>query len=785
MTWLARSDSGQPQRDLYVKLTELVPRLRSYRKGWLIAPALVVSMTAQGGAALLFHLTRPEPVPALTLRFEGEGEGSVLITLAGQSTPLARCTDRCAVTIPAGVDFSLDAIPAEGATFGGFRAYPVRPPPSMVRFVGDPLAACTPPDVTAEEAPPADENADGAAAAADAAAADSDRGDADDDAPAVRRISDPLQCKTQLVTDTSIIVEFGKIPERVDVAILSDLEQLVVPAVPQPPAPPKPIDLEKLEADKPVEVALVPPQKMPQLPPPPPEEQQPPPPNKPPEPPPPNMTAVEVPDENEVKEAPDDAAFISDKNRDVAEETRAKETNLEKESKGKTAPSEESDDTTSPDVGGATAMIRQLEQTEATTDERVPETTHSGKSDEAKGVKVGEEGEGGDDGTGPTPDPGLLAMRGVGGRGSFTDRKMGDGKAQGKKGLPGVSTPLAFDDYERIIGKDKVEEERQVAARKMSMKKGRWEKKLAALQSALENFTPDIRTGNQTALKTRAQPFAVYLARMHRRIHELWGFGFLEFLDGKSSDHPLNDFDLFTDIEVAINPDGTVFKTTIAKTSGNLEFDVAALDTIMSGGPYEATPEVIRSVDQRVYLRWGFYRNWRQCGTFNAHPFILTEIPGGIVPIDAEPGTKAKPVMGNAPITPQDKASKSTAPVSPKTSVKDDKALFVANMWVSGFSQASVEKLVKHSTLPFAVNGQAAAQNRAELTDLYTGVIVESGPLKDWQLLTAEEYAAKAGAPAKLGEGELVLLVKAGKQQFAIVLRKTPGGDYRATQMVR
>lgn len=724
-------------------------RVRSYRKGWLIAPALVLSLTAQGGAALLFHLSRPEPVPSLTLRFEGEGEGSVLITLAGESVPLARCTDRCSVTIPAGVAFSLDAIPAEGATFGGFQAYPVRPPQPLVRFVGDPLAACVIADPLA-------------------------------DAP----ISDPLQCKTQLVADTSITVEFGKIPDRVDVAIVDDLERLIVPAVPAPPKPPAPIDLEKLDAEKPVEVALVPPQKMPELTPPPPPEEQPPAPPKPPEPPPPNMTAVEVPDENEVKDAPDDAAFISDKNRDVAEETVAKETNLEKESKGESAPSEESDDTTSPDVGGATAMIRQLENSEATTDDRVEEATRNGKSDEAKGAKVGEEGEGGDDGTGPTQDPGLLAMRGVGGRGSFTDRKQGDGKAQGKKGLPGVSTPLAFEDYERIIGKDKVEEERQVAARKLSMKKGRWEKKLAALQSALENFAPDVRTGNQTALKTRAQPFAVYLARMHRRIHELWGFGFLEFLDGKSSDHPLNNFDLYTDIEVAINPDGTVFKTMIAKTSGNLEFDVAALDTVMSGGPYEATPEVIRSVDQRVYLRWGFYRNWRQCGTFNARPFILTDIPGGIVPIDAEPGTKAKPQMGTATVTPPDKGAASKAPVSPKTSVKDDKAVFVANMWVSGFSQASIEKLVKHSSLPFTVNGQPAATNRSELTDMYTGVLVESGPLKDWQLVTAEEYAAKGGT-LKLGENELAIMVKAAKQQFAIVLRKTPGGDYRATQMVR
>ncbi|HRC58431.1 MAG TPA: hypothetical protein PKU97_21060, partial [Kofleriaceae bacterium] len=593
--------------------------------------------------------------------------------------------------------------------------------------------------------------------------------------------ADPLKCQTAIITDTSVVLDFGLVPEQLEVALFGDLPALTAPEEPKLPEPAAPIDLEKLEEQKPVELALVPPQQMPVLPPPPPPEAAPPPPPKPPEPPPPNMTAVEVPDENEVKDAPDDATHISDKNRDVAEETRAKDTNLDKASDGKVAASEQTDDKTSAEVGGAVEQIRQLEKAEATTDEREEESTHTGKSEVAKGVKVGEEGEGGQDGTGGQRDPGLLAMRDVGGRGSFSERKNGDGKKQGKAGLPGVNTTLSFDDYQRVLGKDKVEEERQLAARKLSMKKGRWERKMEALRSTLENFTPDIRVGNQTALKTRAQPFAVYLARMHRRIHELWGFGFLEFLDGKSSDHPLNDFDLWTDIEVALNPDGSVYKTTIAKTSGNLEFDVAAVGTITSGAPYDATPEVIRSVDQRVYLRWGFYRNWRQCGTFNAHPFILTEIPGGIVPIDGEPA-KAKPVTGAAPVTPSEARVGAAAP---KSTVKDDKALFVANMWISGFTQASVSKLVKYSALPFVVGNQPAAVNQQELSDMYSGVLVESGPLKDWQLLTATEYAQRGGGNLVLGEGDVVLVVRTSKERFAIVLRRAGGGDYRAAVLIR
>ena len=34
-------------------------------------------------------------------------------------------------------------------------------------------------------------------------------------------------------------------------------------------------------------------------------------------------------------------------------------------------------------------------------------------------------------------------------------------------------------------------------------------------------------------------------------------------------------------------------------------------------------PSSILSGDGRVYFHWGFYRNQRQCGTFNAEPYIL------------------------------------------------------------------------------------------------------------------------------------------------------------------
>lgn len=380
-----------------------------------------------------------------------------------------------------------------------------------------------------------------------------------------------------------------------------------------------------------------------------------------------------------------------------------------------------------------------------------------------------------------------MAMRGIGGRGRLLDEKTGDGKKKGDKGAPGLHKKLELDDYERIVGKDVAEKERTLARAKMSAKRGRWERKLEAIKSSLENFTPDVRPGNQTALKTRAHPFAVYVARMHRRIHELWGFGFLADLDGKSSSHELNDFDLVTVIELSVNPDGTVYKTTIAKTSGKLTFDVAALDTVLSAAPYEETPEAIRSVDGRVYLRWGFYRNWRQCGTFNVEPYILTEIPGGAQPLDdgrALGDAIGRPRRGDKPVTPPPRGEDPTPRPQP---VSDDRqASYASNMWVAGFTSGSVDRMVRVTALPLKAGGAVAASTPAELKDVYGALLVESGPMTDWKLLSPNTFTQKTGIPVSgAADGAMVLMLQARKATFGVLLTPTRSGEYRVTEVLR
>ena len=685
--------------------------------------------------------------------------GQVLITRAGDRAPMVRCDQpRCSVELAPGSKVVLTAVLGEDATFGGYRQLPMRTPPALRGLLGDPLAACV-----------------------------------ERDAVTAATEGTVFDCALTVTTDTAVAADFGHQPKEVNVALETPkIEDIVKPLTPK--APLAPIEAEKLD-EQPLQVALKPPPKPdqkplmvppPPPPPPPPQEQK----KTPPPPPPPNMVMVEVKDDKHVVDkSPDDAKQLSDKNRDVAEETRAKQTNLDKESEGKEVASRESEDHTSTELGGPDDRIRQLEETKATTDKHIRETDHSGKDEVAKGAIKGEGGQNGQDGTGD--DKGVLAMRGIEGRGAITDNGK-DGKKIGKRGVPGINTPMAFKDYERLMGKEKVDEERQVAARKMTSKKGRWERKLDAVKSSLENFVPDVRVGNQTALKTRAHPFALYVARMHRRIHELWGFGFLEQLDGKGSDYPLNDPNLWVNLELSVNPDGSVHKVTIAKTSGKTEFDVAAVDTVISAGPYDSTPEAIRSVDGRIYLRWGFYRNWRQCGTFNVEPYILTSVPddGGVGVLDDGamvkntaklPGRRRsgdRPPVGTKTVTPDDGLAQQK--VSPDSSVTDKQALFAVNLWLSAFTQGQVDKLVKYSTPSFTVNGKTTASTTAEVKDMYSGLIVESGPMKDYKLLTAEE-AGVQGAP----EGTYVLQLHTAKAGFAVVFMRTRAGEYLATQLAR
>ena len=385
----------------------------------------------------------------------------------------------------------------------------------------------------------------------------------------------------------------------------------------------------------------------------------------------------------------------------------------------------------------------------------------------------------------------MLAMRGIGGRGAIAGSGQGRQEGAASKGTPGINTPMSFQDYERIMGKEKVDDERQVAARKMSARRAAGSassrRSRARSRTSSPTFAPATRPRSRRArIRSRSTSRACTAAST-----SCGASASSRTLDDKAADYPLNNPDLWTNLEVSVNADGTVHKVTIAKTSGKTEFDVAAIDTVLSSAPFEATPEAIRSVDGRIYLRWGFYRNWRQCGTFNVEPYILTEVAddggqgtlddGAMVRNTAKlPGKKRAPV-GDKPVTPDDGRAKQR--VSPgDVGHRQAGAVRREPVGVARSRPRQVDKLVKYSTVPFYAGGKVAAQTQARPQGHVHRARRRVRSDEGLEAADAERVRQRRQA---LPDGNLVLQVRTAKESFAVVLTRTKSGDYRATQLAR
>lgn len=169
------------------------------------------------------------------------------------------------------------------------------------------------------------------------------------------------------------------------------------------------------------------------------------------------------------------------------------------------------------------------------------------------------------------------------------------------------------------------EREAYVEERRSRIRGGSRERHWREFRSAIENFVPNVRPGNQTALNAAASPFADYLTDVHRRIHSEFAERFIPNLPSNMGEFA--DRGLMTNLEIIINQDGSIHRVGVVQTSGYLPFDYGAFEAVMRGQPYPAAPSSILSGDGRVYMHWAFYRNERQCGTFNAEPYILPDPP--------------------------------------------------------------------------------------------------------------------------------------------------------------
>ncbi len=381
--------------------------------------------------------------------------------------------------------------------------------------------------------------------------------------------------------------------------------------------------------------------------------------------------AVEQDVENKMQKDNPDAKFMADEANRVAEETQARITNTEKHQ------------TNTPNVSGARTgpesepgnseqtRIAQLE--DAPGEHNVaPDQNHGERGKEAVGVAPGRQGIGRDsqatseaarqaraavsgrasqEAIAESPD----ALRGRGGTVSMNDPRNAQDARRGRRaesGLPeskrsknpadlfglgaqgttenGINLNLSQQAALDTIGPREIDRaRRRDAERRRSEHRGtmrfggleRW-------KSAIENYIPSVKLGNQTALNTARVPFARYLNLVHNRIHPIFADEFLGSLDALPANHPLRQPDLSTWLEIAVSQsEGRLVKMGVVKSSGLTAFDVGALESVNRAAPFGPAPVEIMSPDGNVYLHWEFHQYPYACGTFNARPFILKGAP--------------------------------------------------------------------------------------------------------------------------------------------------------------
>lgn len=359
---------------------------------------------------------------------------------------------------------------------------------------------------------------------------------------------------------------------------------------------------------------------------------------------------------------PDQARFIAEENRRVEQETVSRIRNMhrddaeptpsvlpsEAETEAGDAPEDEVADLQN--VEGSEertpteteAEQRPEHESETSAGEReAPAVARAAESAPARVTEVQPQRASGSAETGGEPETIVVED----GSGSFRIRKVPAGRGAGDQGgdeQPGTPSQqrtqqqgaraqagtgsnlrLTWSQFESAFGADQLREQREayVAQRKSRVQGGDRQRQWRKFRAAIENFVPNVQPGEQTALNTAASPFANYLATIHRRIHREFAHRFLGSLPIAGG--PFGDRTLNATLEIVINGDGTLHELGVTQTSGFLPFDYGAFNAVTRAAPYPPPPRKILSGDGRVYVHWGFYRNERQCGTFNARPFIL------------------------------------------------------------------------------------------------------------------------------------------------------------------
>lgn len=398
-------------------------------------------------------------------------------------------------------------------------------------------------------------------------------------------------------------------------------------------------------------------------------------------------------------------------------------------------------------------------------------------------------------------------------------------QAPGKR----VKLSLSQKDFEYLFGAD-AEAERRLAQKERSTRKGQVSQRLARVRAALENFIPEVKPGNTTELSTRAAPFAAYIARMHRSIHKLWGFGQLEDWDDLAGSSPLNNAHLATTLELVLNRDGTVDKVTPVRTSGYLPFDAAAIDVVYSAGPYPDPPREIRSPNGKIYVHWTFHRDERQCTPAYTQYFILADAPDRGGPVDrpdsAAPNAAAPrpapavPGPGTAgdggprrlrrfddgrhragmerlneevaAAEEHDGHSHAAAP-QPESQAAvaratDPAARAVADRWFKALAKGDSATLSGMAVFPFKTSGREVTK-RDVLTAMLKDLIREGAGERSVQVFSAASLRAAIGKlPPNVDDGsgaQLYALASSGHSDVLILILAQRSGLWKPVGLVR
>lgn len=505
------------------------------------------------------------------------------------------------------------------------------------------------------------------------------------------------------------------------------------------------------------------------------------------------LKMVEQPDSTDEKESPEDYDYLSNVNRDIQEQTRAEITNLQEDAPEQQANQLEvteeeergvADETKIAEVDEHKAQLaKEAPQVERSPRDQSPQQTDPFKQSllamrelAPRDHKIAQEER---EALASEADDGQLAPS----QEEQSSLEKRDQQARIDRHDKQYKFRISKNDLDAAFGHD-AQAARDRVARRQSKKKGVWEESRERWQSPLENMVPEVKVGNQTALRSRKHPFARYIATIHRSIHERWAYGYLDSLDMQGRKHPHNDPDLWTRLEIVINADGTIDRIINVRHSGKTAFDAAAREIVWAAGPFPRPPSAIQSGNGKVYMHWAFHRDQRACGTFGAQPFILDNAgrgdrPDPNVPVRAGRGGERRRLTRNQPTArpgpegpvapsgaapavppaqPPKAAPKPPVGESPAELAKDPAAKKTADGWLWSVSKGNVDGIVNRSGLPFYAGDRIVARTRAELREVLTVMSEEiraSGKPKAAKVFSAADLRRMMGSvPAGVREGE-------------------------------